>query len=154
VQEILKQVDVLNGHIENFLAQLKEHEGFRSKPYKCTAGKLTIGYGLNLEQGITEEEAAAILAIRCEKIEDELVARCPAYAAIVETDAPRAAVLLNMAYNLGVSGLLKFRRTLSFVEAGHYDSAATEMLDSTWAKQVGMRAIKLSEQMRIGEWSK
>ena len=57
-----------------------------------------------------------------------------------------------MAYNMGVGGLLGFRKTLGFIEAGDYASASVEMLNSRWATQVGGRANKLSRVMLTGSW--
>ena len=57
-----------------------------------------------------------------------------------------------MAFNLGVNGLLGFRKTLALIEAGDYTKASVEMLDSKWARQVKGRATRLSEQMRTGKW--
>lgn len=57
-----------------------------------------------------------------------------------------------MAFNLGIRGLLTFKMTLSLIEYGDYDNAATEMLNSVWAYQVGQRAIELSKQMATGEF--
>lgn len=67
------------------------------------------------------------------------------YAGLNDT---RKAVLVNMCFNLGISGLLGFKNTLAFIGAGDFERAANNMLASKWAKQVGLRAIELSEQMR------
>ena len=66
-------------------------------------------------------------------------------------DEVRQSVLLNMCFNLGIKGLLEFKNTLSFIGAGDWERAANNMLASKWAKQVGMRAIELSEMMRKGQ---
>ena len=66
-------------------------------------------------------------------------------------DEVRKSVLLNMCFNLGIGGLLGFNNTLSFIVAGDWERAANGMLASKWAKQVGMRAIELSEMMRKGQ---
>src|SRR5690606_23159791 len=70
----------------------------------------------------------------------------------VGLDDARRGVLLNMAFNLGVSGLLGFRKTLALVERGEYAAASVEMLDSKWARQVKGRADRLAEQMKTGRW--
>ena len=57
-------------------------------------------------------------------------------------------VLANMAFNLGIHGLLKFVRTLNAIERGNYDEAASHMLASKWAGQVGQRAQRLAAMMR------
>jgi lysozyme len=56
-----------------------------------------------------------------------------------------------MCFNLGIKGLLEFKNTLAFIGAGDWERAANGMLASKWAKQVGMRAIELSELMRKGQ---
>jgi len=66
-------------------------------------------------------------------------------------DEVRQSVLLNMCFNLGMKGLLQFKNTLNFVAAGDWERAANGMLVSKWAKQVGLRAIELSELMRKGK---
>jgi len=55
-----------------------------------------------------------------------------------------------MAYNLGIAGLNKFRKMWAAIDVADYATAAEEMLDSKWAKQVGVRAIRLSRRMRTG----
>lgn len=67
-------------------------------------------------------------------------------------DPVRRAVLVNMGFNLGVGGLLKFTRTLAALEEGDYAKAARLMLDSKWATQVGARARRLAAQMEYGQW--
>jgi lysozyme len=57
-----------------------------------------------------------------------------------------------MSFQLGIAGLLKFKSTLAFIEAGDYENAATNMLKSLWAKQTPQRAKRLAEQMRSGKW--
>ena len=66
-------------------------------------------------------------------------------------DEVRQSVLLNMCFNLGIKGLLEFKNTLAFIDAGDWERAANGMLTSKWAKQVGRRAIELSELMRKGQ---
>jgi lysozyme len=65
-------------------------------------------------------------------------------------DDVRQRVLLDMAFNLGLPGLLQFKRTLEAIRTGQYQQAATMMLDSLWARQVGQRAERLSRMMATG----
>jgi lysozyme len=65
---------------------------------------------------------------------------------------PRLAVLINMAFQMGIRGLLRFKRMLGSVEDGQYDEAAMEMVDSLWAQQTPERAKRLAKQMLTGEW--
>jgi len=129
--------------------QLRLHEGERLKPYRCTAGKLTIGVGRNLEdRGITAAESAMLLANDIADMERELQRALPW---VTRLDDVRQRVLLDMAFNLGIVGLLNFKRTLAAVQAGQYQQAATMMLDSRWAGQVGQRAERLSRMMATGK---
>lgn len=135
--------------IQNTVEQIKKHEGFRSRPYYCTAQKLTLGYGRNLDDvGISEQEAEILL------INDLTECRAGVKRNIdirfcnsVQVDA-----LVNMAYNLGLSGLLAFKKMIRELEAGNFPEAANEMLDSRWASQVPSRAEELALQMVTGQW--
>jgi lysozyme len=64
----------------------------------------------------------------------------------------RQAVLIGMAFQMGLKGLLQFKRTLGSIEDGQFSEAAAEMLDSAWAKQTPARAMRLATQMETGEW--
>lgn len=124
------------------------HEGFRSKPYRCTAGKLTIGYGLNVEEGITEPEAHMIMSMRLKDLTKELGAKLPWFS---HTDEERQGVLIDMAYQLGVGGLMKFKKFLVFCAREEWGSASVEMLDSKWAKSDSPnRAKELSHIIKSG----
>ncbi len=130
--------------------QLVRHEGLRLKPYHCTAGKLTIGYGRNLDDcGISQTEAYVLLKNDIQNCEKQLLDEIPEiYNGL---DEVRQSVLINMCFNLGIKGLLDFNNTLAFIKAGDWERAANNMLASKWAKQVGMRAIELSELMGKGK---
>ncbi len=145
-----KQVaDLVN--LDRMRDQLVHHEGLRLKPYRYSAGKLTIGVGRNIEDvGITEEEAMTLLSNDISRVIKELERRVPAFANLNEV---RRRVLIDMGFNLGIGRLIKFRRMLAALEAGDYAQAAVEMLDSRWARQVGNRAIRLKNMMETGEES-
>ena len=115
--------------------QLVRHEGLRLKPYRCTAGKLTIGIGRNLDDcGITQSEAYVMLINDIMNCEKQLQSKIPdIYNGL---DEVRKSVLLNMCFNLGINGLLGFKNTLAFVKVGDWERAANNMLVSKWAKQV------------------
>lgn len=134
---------------EAMVRQLRLHEGERLTPYRCTAGKLTIGVGRNLEdRGITREESAMLLANDITREERELVRALPW---VAKLDEVRQRVLLDMSFNLGLAGLLGFKNTLATIERGDYQRAAAMMLDSRWARQVGQRAERLSRMMATGK---
>lgn len=129
---------------------LKLHEGVRLKPYTDSVGKLTLGIGRNLDdKGITLEEAEYLLSNDISAAWLSLVSRLECFSRL---DTVRQAVLIDMAVNMGADGLLKFRKTLALVAGGQYAEASVEMLDSDWAKQVGLRAQRLSRMMKTGTW--
>jgi lysozyme len=129
--------------------QLRLHEGERLKPYRCTAGKLTIGVGRNLEdRGITAQESAYLLSNDITSTQAALLKALPWAGNL---DDVRQRVLIDMAFNMGLGTLLTFKRTLAAVQAGQYQQAAVMMLDSRWAGQVGQRAKRLSQMMATGQ---
>jgi lysozyme len=133
---------------QKMIQQLRLHEGERLKPYRCTAGKLTIGVGRNLEdRGITAEESAYLLNNDIEREWKALTTNLPWVTGLNDV---RQRVLLDMAFNLGIGGLLKFKNTLATIQKGDYARAADMMLDSLWARQVKGRATRLAQMMRTG----
>ncbi|WP_291325280.1 glycoside hydrolase family protein [Desulfovibrio sp. UCD-KL4C] len=135
---------------ERLQKQLLKHEGLKLKPYRCPAGKLTIGVGRNLEDvGITELEAMTMLSHDVSECSAELSTAMPWTSNLSD---PRRAVLINMCFNLGFNGFSKFKKMLAACAGGNYELAASEMLNSDWAGQVESRAEELALQMRTGEW--
>lgn len=135
--------------------QLKRHEGAVKKngshfPHKCPADKLTIGYGRNIEErGISEDEAEYLLNNDIKLSEFEL---SKAFNWFDNLTPVRQAVLINMHFNMGLTRLKGFIKALTAIERGDYKTAAAEMLDSKWARQVGKRATELAKQMETGQW--
>lgn len=130
--------------------QLIDHEGLELKPYHCTADKLTIGVGRNIQdRGITEDEARYLLKNDIKIVEDELLTRKPVVAGL---DSVRQRVLVDMGFNLGLPILMKFQNMWNAIEEGDHHEAARQMMDSRWADQVGRRAERLAQAMSSGEW--
>lgn len=123
----------------------KAFEGLRLKPYKCTAGKLTIGYGRNLDDvGISKEEAEMLF------LNDYNNARCNLRALLVANGVKEELLpknvfyaLTDMMFNLGYTRMSQFKNLLSELKKGSYESVAREMKNSKWATQVGNRSKKL-----------
>ena len=138
---------------ENYI---KKNEGLRLRPYKCSEGKLTIGYGRNIDsmkdeakkfKSITRKEAntmfsedisIAINALR--KTFD------PEYLSGLSKD--RATVLIDMMFNLGEGKFKGFKKMIKAVNTGNFDRAALEIIDSKYAKQVPNRAKRNADLMR------
>lgn len=121
--------------------QLIEHEGLRLRPYRCPAGKLTIGVGRNLDDaGISEAEARQLL--------QHDIAACRAdletFAWWARLTSRQQDALIDMRFNLGPRGFRKFGRMLAALAAGDDQAAAREMRASRWASQVGARARRLA----------
>lgn len=131
-------------------AQLLRDEGVRLYPYTDTVGKLTIGCGRNLtDTGLSLQEVDVLLDNDLARFTAAVLARV---AFAVRLDEVRRAALTNLAFNLGIEGLLGFRKMLAALEAGDSERAARELLDSKYAGQVGPRAERLAEQLRTGAW--
>ena len=128
--------------------QLKQDEGFRSHLYKCTAGKDTIGYGLNIEAGITKEEAALILEHRVHKLHETL----SQYDWYKNLDDTRKTAIINMAYQLGVGGMLKFKKMIAALELREWTEAAAQMMDSRWFKQTESRVRRVMHIIETGQY--
>ncbi|MDP8213390.1 MAG: lysozyme [Candidatus Zapsychrus exili] len=136
-------------------------EGFSDTPYRCTAKKLTIGYGTNLEDGIlpkkavdaiiekgkiSKEYAAQILDDSVETLHIKLEHRLPFYR---DESFTVQAVLICMAYQMGFSDLMEFKNTLGYLKDDKYAEAAEEMLDSEWYRDdTPERAQRMSNIIR------
>jgi len=139
--------------------QLKQHEGLRLRPYRCPAGRLTIGYGHNCEANPLPEHIGQYLAEHgciTEKMADELLDRdifnavkdCrklyPAFDAFLP---PKQNALIDMIFNLGYSGLRKFTTTNLFINAGRWRDAAENLKRTKWYGQVGNRAKTICKML-------
>ena len=156
---------------QDLIKKLIAAEGLRLQVYKDTLGIDTIGIGRNLEDrgitkeelddldiptiehvyeyGITEADAVYLAENDVQIVEEELVRAHPC---VDRLDSVRQLILIDMAFNMGVPRLCKFKKMWAAVECGDYPTAAKEMLDSRWAKQVKGRATKLANAMHNGEF--
>lgn len=141
------------------------HEGLRLQPYFCKKGKLTIGVGRCLDtnplspeeervvgdwkHGITKNAAIYLLRNDIKNIYRTLKKRLNFFETL---DAERQYALIDMAFNLGVSGLLRFKKMLSAMQNCNFDQAATECLNSQYATTVGVRAERIARTIKTGEF--
>ncbi len=129
--------------LDDLVVSIKKHEGFRGEVYKDHLINVTLGYGTLMP--ITQIEATLLLRNRLDKMIKELSLKEPVFNSV----PPQAqSILSEMAYQMGVNGLLKFKKTWRFLESHDFESASVEMLDSKWAKQTPNRAKELSDRLK------
>jgi lysozyme len=129
--------------MENLIENIKKNEGFVGTPYKDSLGIPTIGYGTKLP--LSEREASVILEMRLKDKIKEIEIKEP-----LMNNLPGATqeVIAEMCYQMGVNGVLKFKKMWSALRNFDFVKASDEMLDSRWAKQTPKRALELSEKMK------
>lgn len=135
-------------------SQLISEEGFRNAAYLDSLGIPTIGVGhtgpevhlgLVWSDDLVNSTLDADIASKTAQVTESLPW-------LSELNAPRQAVLLQMAFQMGTRGLMGFPNTLAAVHAGEWDKAADGMLSSKWAQQTPNRAARLAKQMLTGQW--
>jgi lysozyme len=137
--------------MKRLIAMLQRHEGLRLKPYLCTADKLTIGYGRNLDDmGISEDEALYLLQNDIDACYSEL----NVFNWFQELDQVRQEALVDMRFNLGLPRFLSFKKMIARLIAKEYSQAAEEIINSLYAKQVGDRANEIAYMIERGEYLK
>lgn len=127
---------------------IKKHEGLSLSLYKCPAGKLSCGWGHNIEdRGISEEVAELLLE------QDTQIAYKQVRNAVKCFDTlneARQYVLIDMCFNMGITKLMTFKKMLRALDLGNYKEAAKEMENSKWHLQVKNRAVDLERIMITG----
>ena len=133
--------------------QLRGDEGEKLHAYLDSLGFQTIGVGRLIDQrkggGISKAESAYLLANDIEAKTAELTARLPW---LYLLDPVRRGALTNMAFQLGVEGLMGFRNSLELMRTGNYREAADNFMKSKWANQTPNRARRVTDQIRLGLW--
>ena len=145
--------------------RLQIHEGLRLKPYFCTRGKQTIGVGRCLDTNpLTAEEekvvgdwrhgitkGAAIYLLHNDI--NRVVKECErAFGFFKDLDDERQYALLDMVYQMGASGVKKFKNMISALACGNYKTAAAECLDSAYARQTPVRAQRIAKLIETGRF--
>ena len=133
--------------------RLKLDEGLRLEPYQDSEGWWTVGYGrlIDTRKGgkISEDEAEYMLNNDIDVVINQVIREFPWFGDL--SDA-RQEVILNMVFNLGLPKFKGFKNAITAMKRHDWTDASREMLDSLWSRQVGDRAVRLSEAMRTGEW--
>ncbi len=116
-------------------------------PYEDSLGLTTIGYGRCLEtNGITQGEADMLFANDMNIVADELRKIFPSFDSLRYTQKK---VLMDMCFNLGSTRLRKFKKMIAAIEAGNFNEASVELLDSRYARQLPRRAGDNAILMRL-----
>jgi lysozyme len=132
--------------MKDLLENIKKHEGFVEHVYDDSLGIPTIGYGFAIKDLVLDEDIAEEILIRkLEKLKRNANAR---FKWLEDMPQEVQEVVLNMCYQLGVTGVSKFRKAISALQEGDWEEAANEMLDSLWARQTPNRAKELSNTVR------
>ncbi|MDA8747903.1 glycoside hydrolase family protein [Litoreibacter sp.] len=136
--------------MSKLIETLRRHEGVKNTLYKCTSDKWTIGVGRNLEDvGLSEEEIDMLLLNDIKRTKELMDDYIPWHN---DLDEVRQEALINFVFNVGIGTTMKFKNAMAALEAHDYDTAAIEMLDSNWAKQVGSRAEEVTQMIKTGEY--
>ena len=154
----------IENHFDWIARRLEFHEGCRLMPYRCTAGKLTIGIGRCIDTNpFTKEELqavgdwkhgitknAALMLLRND------IARCLKQLSgldfYAKLDLERQYALLDMCFQMGVRGFRRFKRLLKAVEQRNFELAAFECLTSKYAQQTPKRAKRIAQLLKTGVW--
>ena len=127
----------------SLIDEIKVHEGFREKVYKCSEGFDTIGYGFAIKDLVLDEDIAdLILQRKLENLQESIKRKFDWFK---ESPDEVQDVVSNMCYQIGLSGFSKFKKTIYYLETEQYEEASEEMLDSLWARQTPNRAKELSK---------
>ncbi|MDR0664275.1 MAG: glycoside hydrolase family protein [Helicobacteraceae bacterium] len=143
-------------YLEKAKEQIKKHEGLRLKAYKDSLGFWTIGYGHLCDGGKVMPVKAVIDKTEANELfeTDFAVAFSDVSALFASVwqglSDNRKIALIDMSFNLGIGKLAEFKQTLAAIKRGDFEAAANAALASKWAKQVGKRAITITEQIRKG----
>ena len=133
-------------------------EGRKNKPYKDSEGFWTGGIGHKMTDTELKDCSGFIPDSLIDRWYDSDTAKAAnsakKYSWFKDLNEPRQAVIISMIFQMGEAGFADFKKTISFISKGNFQAAATEMLDSKWAKQTLNRAKRHTRQMRTGEWCK
>ena len=138
---------------DKLIEMLKVHEGVETHAYKCSASKITIGVGRNIDPeggiGLSEDEIDYLLQNDIDRITTELDFENGWFSDLNEA---RQDAMIDISFNLGQTRLRKFQKALTAMAQSNWNTAADEFMDSKWSKQVGNRAKELTEIIRTGKY--
>ncbi len=136
------------------ISQLRHDEGSVASVYKDSEGYYTIGVGrlVDAKKGgkLSEDEIEYLLDNDIDKIQNQAIREFPWYSDINDV---RQEAVLNMIFNLGLTGFKGFKLAITAFERHDFDEAAKQLLDSKWSRQVGNRSLRIAGAIRTGEWA-
>lgn len=149
--------------MSKLIEMLERHEGLRLKPYKCTANKHTVFIGRNYEdnpfttdeltlilsKGCTKEVAYEICSNDVRRIKKELVKRLDFFSTL---DEVRQAALIDMAFQMGVGGLLGFKKMIEASRQKDWLMACLHAKDSMWGRTFINRSTEILKMLETGQW--
>ncbi len=138
--------------MSKLIEMIKRHEGVKSKVYLCSAGYETIGVGRNISEsglGLSDDEIDYLLDNDIKRVQEELRETYFWFGGLNDV---RQDAMVDICFNLGLTKLRGFTNALTAMSREQFDVAADEFMDSKWAKQVGMRALRVTEMIRTGEY--
>lgn len=127
---------------------VKENEGLKLYPYRCSAGKLTIGYGHNLD-GLGISRAVADLMFE-EDFDRAYGQAAASIRGFLLLNGLQQMAIVDMVFNMGIAGVLNFKKMIAAIAKGDHEEAANQILDSKYAKQCPTRARKNASLLRTG----
>ena len=135
------------------IEMLRAHESVETYAYTCSAGKITIGVGRNIDSGgglgLSDDEIDYLLANDVKRVNDELLGAFGWYKTL---GTERKDAIMDMCFNMGLPRLMQFKKALAAMAKGDYVTASAEFLDSKSATQVGMRAVTITDIIESGEY--
>lgn len=134
--------------IQKLTKSIEQHEGLRLLPYRDTTGNITIGYGTNLNAGISLDEAIYLLGNRVQLAIG--AAQAQSWWPNVSDNDARSRAMVELVFNMGPAGVATFKNAIQCLCNNDFNGAADGFLNSLWAKQVGQRAQVLAQMIRTG----
>lgn len=127
---------------------IKHHEGYRKGVYTDTLGYETIGYGFAIKDLELDEDMAGLILER--KMTKLILNSFNRFNWLSSQPSGIQEVIIEMCYQLGITGVSKFKKMIAHIKNGDYILAGNEALDSRWAKQTPNRAKELSSKLKLG----
>jgi len=143
-------MNINQDNFDKLFEMIKDQEGFVGVPYQDSYGNLTVGYGWNIRsRPLSQDQAAYICASQLRDTDAELAKTIPYYAKL---DDVRKSVIVDMAFQMGVKGVLLFVNMWQSIKMTDWNTAASDMLNSQWGREFKSRANVLAKMMKTGEW--